>query len=268
MLVGSTQHPAIPAEGRGSTSDSYRVEMLYSEDDTLCRPLGRLYDKLNHEHPRELDWEDRYKSRLNAIGLQNPETLDDRLHSFQAIPRRAYYRLRFAGDAQARLIYVEDVWYANDGNFRSNVWIFVPGGDVEAGHFFNTGQSGGPGEEFQPDKIDLAILFSPTYPRPAGYRRVELPYYFQKIATQSERSVIKSQQNKAVFIPGLTNGTAYIIQRPFLFGSSVVVLAEGGGEFLVYRFKKDQMDDICYFVTSAELNGLRDAGWNSKGRKQ
>lgn len=117
MFAGSIQNPAASAERRSSTFDPYRVELLYSEDDALCRPLGGLYNKLNHEHPGEFDWEDRYASQFNAIGLRQPKPLRDRYHPFQEAPRRAYYRLHFSGSRQTRLVYVEDEWFGGAWRF-------------------------------------------------------------------------------------------------------------------------------------------------------
>lgn len=269
LIVGDLKHSA--AATVNAVRDPRRVEILYSADDALCRPLGRLYDRLNHEHPGDYDWEDRYPSQFASIGLRQPKPLNDSTHPFRAEPRRAYYRLRFAGDIHVRLVYVEDFLFSSHtrDNYQSNIWIFKPGRDVSQGEFFSTGWFGGLGMDFRASAIDLAILFHLTPDYPDDYRRIDLPYYFLKIATQKQKAAIEAARNgKVVIMPAITPGTAYILQRPFLFGTNIVVLVHGAGMFLVYQIKKGWMDDVCYFATSNEIYSLRAQGWTSKGSKQ
>jgi hypothetical protein len=125
-LAIGIQNPAMSAAARKAADDPRRVEILYSENDALCHPLGRRYNALNHQHPHEFDWEDRYVGQFSSIGLRQPRPVVDRLHPFQYFPRRAYYRIRFPGDREARLVYVEDGFFGRPGSFLTNIWLFKP----------------------------------------------------------------------------------------------------------------------------------------------
>lgn len=153
------------------------------------------------------------------------------------------------------------------GAFRTNIWIFKHDRDVEA-QFFNSGLYGGPGKGFEPSQIDLAILFNDTPLNPSGYRHIHLPYYFQKIATQKEKAEIESEKTTILFIPGVTGGSAYVVQRPFLFGTQIFVLIQSAGGYFVYRFQNGRIDDVCYFASSSDLMILHDHGWALKRSKQ
>lgn len=259
--------------------DPRQVRILYSEDGALCHPLARLYNKLSHQHPHEIDWEDRYADLFKSIGFRQPKPLVDALHPFQDKrhrayyyrhpfedkPRRAYYRLRFFGGKSAHIVYLEDI--ADHDAFRTDVWIFKRGMDIDEGTFFNLGDTGGPGPQFQADKIALATLFASPQEGYGAYDRVNLPYYFHKIITKREFE--DHYLGYRIFsVPGLSGSTTYLEQRPFMFGSRAVVLAENGDMYLVYTYRDHAINDVCYFATAFALNRIRIlGGWAPEGEK-
>lgn len=265
-LIGILQDAAMHTEAQSSTYDPRRIETLFSEDDVLCRPLGRLYDKLNHEHPQDFDWADRYVGQFGAIGLRQPKALDDALHPFLEEPHSAYYRLSLTRGQQPRLVYLEDFWFGRS-NYRTNLWIFKQSEDVGE-KFFDITNSDGLGAGFKPEEIDLAILFNRPPLSPTGYPHVSLPYYFRKIATRNEMAEIDQGKEEYLPMPAITAGSAYIVQRPFLFGKRTVILVQSAGEYLVYQLRDSQMDDVCYFASSSELKSIHHSVIDMKGEEE
>jgi hypothetical protein len=260
ILASSIHHPAIPAEVGSSRGDPRQVEMLYSEDDTLCRPLARLYNKLSHEQPLGHGWEDNYAGLFSAIGLRQPAPLNDALHPFQQTPRQAYYRLQLGDGQHSQLVFVGDTHSGDRGQFRTNVWIFKPGMDIDGRQFFLPG-GGVPGRGFEPSKIKVAVLFWwSSYPE--GYRWIGLPYYFLKITTPAERAAIEADPERPQPVEGLSPSIAYTIQRPFIFRRSTIFLAEDGFYFLVYAYNHGKIDDVCYFANAATQQRMR-SWWES-----
>lgn len=255
LVIGVIVKSAIPAEADGTVVDPHRIEILYSENDALCRPIAGVYDKLSHEHPHALDWEDKYVSQFNAIGLQQPKPVYYHLRPVPTARLEAYYRVPFSGERQKRSIYVEDTWFGNAGGFRTDVWVFKSSIDVPVGQPFNPKGDGS--NDFSPDQIDYAMVFSSMYADAAKrYRVIALPYYFRKIASSKQKAAMESEYRVVRSVPSLPSSSAYSIQRPFAFGTSVVILAEDKYEFLVYQLRNDGPDDVCYFITSGYLSAI------------
>jgi hypothetical protein len=259
---GQAQERHAPSANRD------HVELLYSENDALCRPVARVYDQLSRDHPHTIDWEDEYSALWQSIGLRQPQALDDPLHPLHRdVPRQAYYRLILGGEHEKRLVYLEDVLFSSHGDFGTNIWIFKPHADVTTAQFFNVNpnRGGGPGDQFDAESIGIAVVFSFYASWPPGSKmpglnnvrtNIRLPYYFKRIATPAELDLPPHQL--IARIPGLWPGNSYTIQRIFEFRGSVFFLAENSNNFLVYHLKDDRVDDVCYMSTAEFLKSI---GW-------
>jgi hypothetical protein len=263
VLAGGIGGVAKSANSADVGHDKHHVEMLYSEDDALCKPLASLYDRLEHEDPQELDWEDRYANQFRSIGLEQPKPLNDTLHPLgKEFYRKAYYRLSFPSEMLTRLVYLEDThWLGRNRVFKTNVWIFKNSADVESEDFFSHTLGGGPGEGFAPDKIDIALLFAGAPSTPEGFRRIELPYYFKKIASPAELSSLQSE--KLPKLPGLQGWYAHTVQRLFNFNKKLYIIANNQHSILIYQLKDHKINDVCYMATS---ESLQMTGWKPLDR--
>jgi len=246
------------------------MKVLFSENDALCVPLARLYDRLSQVHHYAepegmvrteigLSWEDEYAPQFQAIGLQQPQPLNDPAHPFRpalsagnalvtedgarvhfTASLSAYYRLDLANDRKDRIVYIEDLPIGGHGAFGTNVWIFKFGRDVKANSEDNP----------PPGIVDLRVFFSDA-PRDVKHsRHVQIPYFFDKILSPSQRALptidrIRNGQ------PNIAPPT--VIQRLFLFNNHYYIIARelSLANALVYRYqKKSRIDDVCYFSTS------------------
>jgi len=228
------------------TKDPYHVELLFSADDQLCKPLARLYNRLSHTHHKKADWEQKYASDFRAIGLVQPSAIERR-QLFEADWLDAYFRVELADEGRPRLVYVEDYPLGSHGDFQTNVWILKPASDARgeypSGVYVSAAQ-------FPPNSVDLAVLFGGLVTESAAYRHIKAPYYFKKIATPAR---LRSQ---LAIWPGA-------IQRIFKFGRGVIFTARGpdASTALVYRFEPaNTIEDLCYFASQGTIDFVEKKG--------
>jgi len=262
--------PAAFAKDSGVLEDRSRIKILYSEDNALCEPLARLYANLGREYPRAHNWEDRYEKKFYSIGFHPIKPLQGPFYYYQKWLLNGYFRIHTASGKQSRLIHVEDIDTTPHG-FLTDLWVFKEDADIRQADFF-TLEGGGPGKNFDPADIDIAILFTIPFStfNITGYRRIELPYYFLKIASEADKLAIRNSAGRwFVPFPGFTEVSNSIVQRPFNVGSRTIILAENRESFLAYQITDSgKIDDVCYLITTSALRGLHEMGWKPTGAKQ
>lgn len=242
---------------RATTPQDRRVVVLYSTEDSLCKPLAELYQWIIFGQSKVGFYaEDTFASRFQSIGLLAPKPLDDYLHELSPDPiKQAYYRLKFAGEASPRLAYLEDRATDSHGDIKTNVWILKPGADVDGKKRFIDGYN------FTPESVGLAILLSVDSDFVSywgtdnpNFRTVRGPFFFKKIAHQDDLALPAVQLPPKV--PNVGAGVAYAIQRVFLFHGEPIFLADDQLAFLAYRFEADSTRDVCYLARADYLRTL------------
>lgn len=246
------------AHALAETSQDRRVVVLHSEDDALCKPLADLYQWIIFGQSKVGFYaEDAFAARFRAIGLHTPKSLDDDLHPSSPGPfKQAYYRFKFAGEAQPHLVYLEDRPVGHHGDFKTNIWILKPGADVDGQKRFIDGYN------FKPESIDLAILLNidsdfvsywgtdqPNFRMNIG------PFFFRKIASQADLAL--PQPQRALMVPNIGTAISYSVQRIFLFHDEPIFVADDQLAFLAYRFRDSAIDEVCELARADYLGTLK-----------
>ena len=240
----------------------YHVVVAYSADDALCKPLADVYQWIAYGQSHVAFYqEDAFADRFRAISLHAPKSLNDDFHtSDSGHPKHAYYRVKLAGEARSRVIYLEDhhsVGHYED-DYMTNIWILKPGADVD--------DSGNP-YNFGPESVDVAIL--PVIDTPDFYASwrttdprfravIQAPFFFTKIASKADLAL--PENKRAAMVPNIGSGTPYMIQRIFLYHGALVILADDKLAFMAYRIKDGAIDEVCDLAQAPYLNNFKSYG--------
>jgi hypothetical protein len=253
-------------------SDREHVELIYSEEDDLCRPLAGLYDELNHIHHytesegSRIDiaspqWEDKYASKFSAIGLDQPKPLNDTLHPFSQSPLHAYYKVDLTDKGVSQLVYVEDERYGGhiEGDlsaFGTNVWIIKPGAEIQMEDYQHAQPTSGEvitTEQPSPSIVELGIFFIGT----AGsgrFRMVPFPYFFNKIVPKRELHLPRQKRRFDLAIGSNAPQRLFKFRDEFIFTARTSYL----GTAMVYRVMPNgTLADVCYFASSGTIDFSR-----------
>jgi hypothetical protein len=229
--------------------DSKRVELLYSGDDAVCRPLATLYDTLAHMAPRDADWEHRFAARFEAIGFETLRPLNNPLHPFDksADPthRSLYYRADLSGGGK-QLIHFHNTPLGTNGAFITHLWIFRPGADIDL-------PPDEPFEHFPPEKLEMGILGDGAEPD------IGVPYFFDKIATAEQRSLpIAERVKREPSLGGPLAQAIFRVKSYYVFTAKEIFL----GTALVYKIRAvpPGIDDLCYLAAVRDVQYYKQNG--------
>ena len=261
-FIGALPEPSVAQRA----PKMVHVRVLFSANDRLCKPLARLYERLSRvrhyaspegmvETEFGLSWEDEYSPQFNAIGLEQPQPLNDSMHPFSpalsegnalvaedgahvhfTASLRAYYKVDLVGDRTQQMVSVDDNSIGGHGAFGTDVWILKPGSEAKVD------SDGWP----LPDVVDLGVFFGNAPVEKGAYRHIEMPYYFNKIASPGDRALPAVARARK---GNLSIGPPTVVQRLFRFKGRYYFTARqiGLSYALVYRYREmGRIDDVCY----------------------
>lgn len=245
---------------------------MYSEDDSICKPLLNVYQQLwdkqkEHRSWRDFYWEDFHPEAFIKARFVPPPPLRDEQHKY--VPTRSsmssewatvFYRLRLDPNLEAQTVLLKDYPWHIHGGYSSDIYISKPREDISTrcnqdyfAQFMNDfrescGLSKYNQLAFATDFNDRADVSEATVPRAETLTTGK--YYFRKSNTAKEYSRIWLGEVGPEDI-GINGGTDSLIQRVYLFHKQPIFTARNVGSGLVYRIKNgSQMDDVCYFATN------------------
>jgi len=257
--------------------DPKHVILLYSGDDKLCYPLGKLYNELNHTHkvPRHEKfgwsnywvWEESEVARFREIGLVEPPRLG------KGYPERyggygdfyGAYKLPVGKGGQKVIVGVEDISW--DRFTASTIFVFNP--DIPPSVFLDRlfEDSQKPELENTTDLVSLEI-FGRFGAEKSGaiYPKINLDYFFTKNDTKTAYVYVENLDNKKFYVKrtgsdiGLFKN-APLIQRAYVMNGQIIFSARQFGTALLYKIRDGSfIEDLCYFsdhVTNAPLKGIK-----------
>ena len=224
--------------------DPSHVSLLYSENDKLCVPLGKLYDELEHRHlkigqvdPRWI-WEDSFQEKFKKIGMKYPDRVEggtsQEYGNFSAL-----YNLDLGGAFGKRYVLIQDVPWTSYSvstdvfilNYLPNLPVNVLDNDTATA-------------------VDFGVVFGRYNVRfaqnnevmPPPFQHIEVsaksPYVFKKNEVYKNYSIVSkaggahNMFNLNSIDIGIRIGPA-IIQRPFTFDGEVYITARDQFSYLV-----------------------------------
>jgi uncharacterized protein len=265
-----------------------KVTLMYSEDDSICKPLLKVYQQLfeknkkdreynsrSQSHPStKVYWEDYYQEVFIKSGFVSPPPLRDDQHEYVSSKDgelgTAYYRLRLDPNVAEQTVLIQDYPYGSRGAYSSDVYISKPGEDISTKcsldqfaliHGF-IDQSGGI-YDFRQDscgnqgrtynELAFATAFNMANGSdhiPHAETLIEEKYVFNKGNTGKEFSYIINGDVRSTDMGIYSN--AEIIQRIYMLQNKPIFTArDGHNQSVVYQIKNgSQMNDICYFSTN------------------
>jgi uncharacterized protein len=259
-----------------------KVTLMYSEDDSICKPLLQVYQLLRDKNKIDKEykarskahpsfkgyWEDYYPEVFIKAGFVPPLPLRDEQHKY--IPTESsksgelasvYYRLKLDQNVAAQTVLLQDYSFAGHGDYSSSVYISKPGEDIstECHQDFSLHDSASPdayGEICSTRNSFNQLAFAADF-RFDGEEDIHAEtlisheYYFEKENTDEKFSKVLLGEIVPIDI-GINNSK---IQRVYLFHNQPIFTARVDGDAVVYRIKNSsQMDDVCYFASNVVRN--------------
>jgi uncharacterized protein YecT (DUF1311 family) len=258
-----------------------KVTLMYSEDDSICKPLLKVYQQLwdNNKKDKKYNdrskahpsfkgyWEDYYPDVFIKAGFEPPPPLRDDQHKY--VPTKnsmsgewatVFYRLRLDTSMAEQTVLLQDYPWHIHGDYSSDIYISKPGEDISTrcsldyfAQFMNDFKEscGLPKHNqlaFATDFNDGGDISEDAIPRAETLIRGK--YYFSKANTAKEFSQIWLGEIGPGDI-GINGGGDSLIQRVYLFHNQPIFTARNTNRGLVYRIKNgSQMNDVCYFATN------------------
>lgn len=256
--------------------DPSRIDVLYSAEDDLCKPLAAAYNRLNHTHSQNLDWERGAVDVFQAIGLREPEQLKD-----MDLPdevgggdlRQVYYSVDLTGNGQRRIVFIDDQCVGRCDEFSTIVWILRPGDGVKLKEYKwpDAGGRLNKWDLLDPSIISSAISFD-LKPKPQDirddqpiYPTIYGPRFLDKIATGEDKELsLLERLGKSIAKPyihgnlSINGGSGPLVQQVWSYKGKTYFTARElgfGGPFgigvLVYRYvAENSIEDVCYLSSS------------------
>ncbi len=257
-----------------------KVTLIYSEDDSICKPILQVYQQLwdknkkdkkykarSQAHPSYKGyWEDYYPEIFIKAGFVPPLPLRDEQHKYIPTEKSkpsdlgdsiVFYKLRLDPNVAEQTVLLRDYPFASHGDYSSNIYISKPGEDILTAcsqDFFSH-------DAASPDDYRKSCSAGTSYNKLAfatdfrwggdqdihAETLISDDYYFEKDHTGEEFSKVLLGEIVQTDI-GIGKST---IQRVYLFHNRPIFTARDDGDAVVYRIKNgSQMDDVCYFASN------------------
>jgi len=246
-----------------------KVTLMYSEDDSICKPLLQVYQQLWVRQKEKRSWQDHYWEDYHSkvfvkAGFVPPPPVRDKQHKY--IPTESsmsgelanvYYKLKLDPNVAEQTVLIRDNPFASHGAYSSSVYISKPEEDIStdcprdySSHNADSPDAYGAicstrnsfnqlafAADFRwdgDDDIHAETLISQTY-------------YFEKENTDEKFSHVLFGKP----IPLDIHIGKSTIQRFYLFRNQPIFTANDDGNVVVYRIKNgSEMDDVCYFAAN------------------
>ncbi len=291
-LVTGQAQSALAASRKSSlcTPESLcdKVTLMYSEDDTICKPLLKVYQQLFEKNKKDREynsrsqthpstkgnWEDYYQEAFIKAGFVLPPPLHDYQHEYVSSKDgelgTAYYRLRLDPNVAEQTVLIQDYPYGSRGAYSSDVYISKPGEDIstkcsldqfalinsfidQSGGIHDFGQKSCGNQDRTHNQLAFATVFNMAQGSdhtPRAETLIEEKYIFDKGNTAKEFSYVINGDIRSTDMGIYSN--AEIIQRIYLFQDQPIFTArDGHNQSVIYQIKNgNQINDICYFSTN------------------
>jgi len=255
--IVSIKNIDIPRYDLPKDFDSAHISLLYSADDALCRPLGKLYDELSHASGHEKPntagifthwiWEDSYPDKFSSIGLRLPPYIKDEMHPNgnyrPSVEKHSnYYMVKINKNSTNRIVLVDDEDAGGHGDINTNIFVFNEGASVGLNPFDNNTIG------------DISFGITAGKHFNGRIKGISFPYNFNRynISTRfswvDPSSIINGSARVLDKDIGIGRGPG-LIQRIYLFDGDVFFTAREGGHAIVYKIRDDNtVEDICYYA--------------------
>jgi hypothetical protein len=271
-IISSLGMGTVQAHAEGRPLSKF-IELVFSADDELCAPLARVYNGLLSIHADVPDLERQYAGRFRAIGLVEPRRLSNHPYPDDdpgvTIARggvrllNAYYDLDLTGDGRHRQVFADDECSPGCHEFSTVVWISKPSMELTLKEYHWPDGRGGVNQAhfFDPASVALSVSFAhkpllASSGSPPIYRAVYGPYFFDKIATEEERSLSTHERLEHSIHDGsmrgdISVGGGDLIQQVWVYKQRAIFSARNwlGIDVLIYRYTdSNSIDDVCYLA--------------------
>lgn len=246
-----------------------QVTLMYSEDDSICKPLLQVYQQLWDMRKKKnrfwLDyyWEDYHPDVFAKAGFVPPPALRDEQHKYISTERSqsgelaiVFYKLELDQKVAAQTVLVQDNPFASHGAYSTSVYISKPGEDISTECPQDTVHDAASPDAYgdicstRNSFNQLAFAADFRFYGEDDIRAETLiahEYYFEKENTDEKFSHVSHGEIVPIDI-GIGKST---IQRVYLFHKQPIFTARVEGNAVVYRIRNgSQMDEVCYFASN------------------
>jgi hypothetical protein len=266
LINSASSDPSHKPMACSSRHSCEQILLVYSQDDSICKPLLNMYQRLadlnnqdaeyinrSSEHPSDKwDWENVYSKVFSQSGFREPTHLNDMHHRIQEGAGAKLYKLRLDSKVGEQVVLLEDYPFHAHGDYSTDVYISRPNEDIEI--------------QCSLDDFDYlnytAYVTEPKSTNPdieSACAGKEMTHNKLAFATAFLVPINKSHIDASVVVEGKyplskigQSLTAPITQRLYLFKKrSIFTLRDRSDNAVAYEIKGgNKMADVCYFKST------------------